>query len=106
MVSPLQQKLKIAGPVVVTANRTSDGAVVYLAADGRWTTRLGEAAVATTAPVASELLATATADDVGAVGPYVAPVTLDPEGAVHPANLRERIRYQGPTIDLPVSFGI
>ena len=29
MTSPLQQKLKINGPVVVTANRLGDGAVVY-----------------------------------------------------------------------------
>lgn len=106
MTSPLQQKLKITGPVVVTANRTGDGAVIYLAADGHWTTRLEQAAVATTAPAASDLLATANADDLGAVGPYIAPVHLDPDGAVHPANLRERIRYQGPTVDLPVSFGI
>ena len=35
MTSPLEQKkIKIAGPVVVTANRTGDGAVVYRAADG------------------------------------------------------------------------
>ena len=34
MTSPLQQKLKITGPVVVTANRLSDGAVVYRRVDG------------------------------------------------------------------------
>ena len=44
MTSPLQQKLKISGPVVVTANRLGDGAVVYRAADGRWTTRTGAGA--------------------------------------------------------------
>ncbi|MGO9698207.1 MAG: DUF2849 domain-containing protein, partial [Xanthobacteraceae bacterium] len=37
MTSPLQQKLKITGPVVVTANRLADGAVVYWRADGGWT---------------------------------------------------------------------
>ena len=40
MTSPLQQKLKITGPVVVTANRLGDGAVVYRSADGGWTTEL------------------------------------------------------------------
>ena len=30
MTSPLQQKLKVTGPVVITANRLGDGAVVYL----------------------------------------------------------------------------
>jgi hypothetical protein len=106
MTSPLQQKLKITGPVVVTANRLGDGAVVYRTADGHWTTHLGQAAVATSAPAASELLTAANADDVAAVGPYVAPVHRDDDGRISPANLREIIRHGGPTIDLPVSFGI
>ena len=46
MTSPLEQKkLKITGPVVVTANRVGDGAVVYRRADGGWTTELDGAAV-------------------------------------------------------------
>ena len=106
MTSPLQQKLKITGPVVITANRLADGAVVYRSADGQWTTRLEQAVVVRTAPAASELLAAAAADDVGAVGPYVAPVELRPDGEIRPGNLREAIRQTGPTIDLPVTFGI
>ena len=39
MTSPLQQKLKITGPVVVTANRLGDGAVVYRTLNGNWSTR-------------------------------------------------------------------
>ncbi len=73
MTSPLQQKLKIHGPVVVTANRLGDGVVVYRTADGRWTEKLSEAGVLTTAPAATEVLQAAIADDVGAVGAYVAP---------------------------------
>ncbi len=106
MTSPLQQKLKITGPVVITANRLGDGAVVYRTADGRWSTQLGDAAVVTTAAAATELLAAANADDVGAVGPYVAPVHREDDGSISPANLREIIRHGGPTVDLPVSFGI
>jgi hypothetical protein len=106
MTSPLQQKLKITGPVVITANRLGDGAVIYRTADGHWTTHLSQAAVVTTAPAASELLAAANADDVEAVGPYVAPVHRGDDGSVSPANLREIIRHGGPTIDLPASFGI
>jgi hypothetical protein len=45
MTSPLQQKLKVTGPVVITANRLGDGAVVYRAADGTWTKDLAAAAV-------------------------------------------------------------
>jgi len=106
MTSPLQQKLKITGPVVITANRLSDGAVVYRSADAGWTTHLAQAAIATTAPGASALLSAAIADDVGAVGAYVAPVNRDPDGSVRPGNLREIIRQDGPTIDLPRTFGI
>ena len=43
MTAPQQQKLKITGPVVVTGNRLSDGAVVYRTADGRWSSRLDHA---------------------------------------------------------------
>jgi hypothetical protein len=96
MTSPLQQKLKITGPVVVTANRLGDGAVIYRTADGRWSTALADAAVVTTAPAATELLTGA--NDTAAVGPYVAPIRLDPDGRRHPGNLRESIRSTGPTV--------
>jgi hypothetical protein len=101
MTSPHEQKLKIKGPVVVTANRLTDGAVIYRTARGSWTTALTEAAVVTTAPAAQDLLKAAVADDVGAVGSYVAPVDLT-DGGISPGNLRERIRRTGPTIELPV----
>jgi hypothetical protein len=101
MTSPHEQKLRIKGPVVVTANRLTDGAVVYRTADAAWTTDLAAAAVVTTAPAAQDLLKGAAADDVGAVGPYVAPVEVTRDRRVLPGNLRERIRLAGPTIELP-----
>ena len=101
MTSPLEQKLKVKGPVVVTANRLRDGAVIYRTADGGWTIDLAAAAVVTTTPAAQDLLKGAVADDVGAVGPYVAPVELTSDQRVLPGNLRERIRVAGPTIELP-----
>jgi hypothetical protein len=106
MTSPLEQKIKITGPVVVTANRVADGAVVYRRADGGWTTELDDAAIATNAEGARVLVKAAIADDLRAVGPYVAPVKLTPGGHVRPGNLRELIRLGGPTIELPVTFGI
>ena len=45
MTSPLEQKLKVKGPVVVTANRLRDGAVIYRTAAGDWSTDLSAAAV-------------------------------------------------------------
>ena len=106
MTSPLEQKIRITGPVVVTANRVGDGAVVYRRADGGWTTDIDDAAVATDAARARQLIADAAADDLRAVGPYMAPVKLTSGGQVRPGNLRELIRLGGPTIDLPVTFGI
>jgi hypothetical protein len=103
MTSPLQQKLKVTGPVVVTANRLADGAVVYRAADGRWTTDLAVAAVVTTSAEAAALLAAAAADRLAAVDAYVAPVEITAARQVLPGNLRERIRAGGPTIDLPAA---
>ena len=46
MTSPLEQKkIKIAGPSVVTANRTWDGIVVYRTAAKSWSADLSEAAI-------------------------------------------------------------
>ena len=103
MTSPLEQKkIKVTGPVVVTANRTGDGAVIYRQAEG-WTTDLARAAVVTDGAGAQQLMAQAASDDLGAVGPYIAPVKLLPGGHVRPGNLRELIRRGGPTIELPVA---
>jgi hypothetical protein len=48
------------------------------------------------------LLTESAADDVGAIGPYIAPVDVKDDGSIEPGNLREQIRRQGVTIDLPV----
>lgn len=103
MTSPLQQKIKITGPSIVTANRTSDGAVIYRTAEQGWSARISDAAVVRNADDARALLAEAIADDVGAVGSYIAPVEVI-EGKIEPGNLREHIRSEGVTIALlPVS---
>ena len=104
MTAPSEQKLKVHGPVVVTANRLSDGAVVYRAALGGWTTRLAAAEVVINAQDARKLLAAAATQDLEAVGPYVAPVEIN-GGHIEPGNLRERIRVAGPSFDLPAAFG-
>jgi uncharacterized protein DUF2849 len=87
MTSPLQQKIKITGPSMVTANRTSDGIVIYRTAQQGWSASLSDAAIVRTS-------------DVGAVGAYIAPVELKDSGEIKPGNLRERIRSKGLTIDL------
>ena len=103
MTSPLEQKkIRITGPSVVTANRTWDGAVVYRTAQKGWSTEIADSAVVSTSDDARALLAEATADDVGAVGSYIAPVELNDGGKVKPGNLREYIRAKGVTIDLRI----
>jgi hypothetical protein len=102
MTSPLQQKLKITGPSIVTANRTWDGVVVYRTAAKGWSVELTDAAIVRNSDEAKALLAEAVADDVGAIGPYIAPVQVDEAGKILPGNLREQIRRDGVTIGLPV----
>jgi len=102
MTSPLQQKLKVTGPVIVTANRTTDGVVIYRTENG-WSLKIEDAAVVKTSETALVLLQEANADSVYAIGPYVAPVDLGPGNKIVPGNLREKIRTQGPTFELPVS---
>jgi len=104
MTSPLEQKIRITGPSIVTANRTADGAVIYRNAARGWSTDLSDAAIVRNVDEARALLAEALADDVGAVGPYIAPVDVKDGHRIKPGNLREHIRQSGVTIDLlPVS---
>ena len=100
MTSPLEQKIRITGPSMITANRTFDGAVIYRTAAKGWSTSLSEAAIVRTADEARALLVESVADDVGAVGPYIAPVEIKDGGKIKPGNLREHIRLKGVTIDL------
>ncbi len=102
MTSPLQQKIKITGPSVVTANRTTDGAVIYRTPARDWSTAIERAAIVRAADEARALLAESTADDLGAIGAYIAPVVVD-GGTIKPGNLREQIRVSGVTISLPAS---
>ena len=101
MTSPLHQKSKSAGPSVVTANRTWDGIVVYRTANKGWSAELAEAAIVRNSDEAKALLAEAVADDVGAIGPYIAPVQIGEDGKILPGNLREQIRRTGVTIRQP-----
>jgi Protein of unknown function (DUF2849) len=103
MTSPLEQKkIKITGPSMVTANRTWDGVVIYRTAAKDWSTDLSDAAIVRASDEARSLLAESVADDLGAIGAYIAPVEVDADGTIAPGNLREQIRRSGVTIPLPV----
>ena len=103
MTSPHQQKLRVKGPVVVTANTLADGGVVWWTGSG-WSRTLSDAAVVTTEDAARALLVDADAEPQ-AVGAYVAPVVIDDSQGPQPGNLRERIRVQGPTTPMPGHIG-
>ena len=85
---------------MVTANRTWDGVVIYRTAQQGWSADLSDAAIVRTSDEARALLNEANADDVGAIGAYIAPVELEDGGEIKPGNLREHIRSKGLTIDL------
>ncbi len=80
-------------PNVVTANRLTDGIVVYLAKDGSWTEEIGRARIASTEEE-TKALEDEAAKDVKVrkvVAVYPMEVALV-DGAVDPLSVRERIR--------------
>ncbi len=84
---------------MMTANRLTDGAVVYLAANGGWTEFLYEGRIAETDAEAERLSAPAqkAVEDRCVIGPYLIEI-IDDCGFVRPARLREAIRAEGPTV--------
>ena len=86
---------------MVTANRTRDGVVIYRTSKQGWSSHLSDAAIVRTSDEARALLTESVADDVGAIGAYIAPVEVK-DGTIKPGNLREHIRSEGVTIELPV----
>jgi len=100
MTSPLDQKLRIDGLVVITANRLRDGAVIFRTPGGGWTTELAGALVLQSEAAVRAQLAEAAGEGTLAVGAYAAPVAHDADGRLVPGNLREIIRCSGPTFDL------
>lgn len=82
------------GPQAVTANRLTDGVVVWRTADGRWSEAFADAALLEGAAF-DAALAAAHADALArlVIEPYGASVN---GGA--PASVRERIRADGPSI--------
>jgi len=82
---------------VLTANRLSDGAVVYLHEGGEWSPDLAGAMVVTDAEQeARELRAAGDADRL-IIGAY--PMVIEQNtNAVQPTSQREHIRHHGPTV--------
>lgn len=82
---------------IVTANRLTDGRVVFRTAAGRWSETLAAAVLLEDAAVATALAESA--GDVAArriVEPYAVEVSVTATGPL-PRTMRERIRAGGPT---------
>jgi len=84
---------------IVTANRLIDGVVVYLTAEGGWSERFADAAVAAEETAAKALIATGEAAVAAqlVVGLYRAEVGFE-QGRPVPVDMKERIRARGPSI--------
>ena len=102
----MQAKVKTKGAsqtLVISANRLLDGAVVWLAADGRWAETLAEAEVFVGTAVTTGLATAAQAEARQlVVGAYELEVTPTGTGVV-PLRARERFRAAGPSIAVPAA---
>ncbi len=87
---------------ILTANRLTDGRIVYHAEDGGWAESLDGARVFDTHEVNEAEAAGRRDEDARLiVGAYLFPVEAE-GGAIRPLSMRERIRSGGPTIVPPV----
>jgi hypothetical protein len=84
-------------PQMLTANRLRDGAVVFLAPDGRWTEQVDEGRAITEEDEAATLLQAAESAKAVVVAPYLIEVT-QLAGSWVPVRYRERIRAEGPSV--------
>lgn len=89
----------------ITANRLLDGYVIYLTADGRWSERLSEAAVAASEAELAELQAAAERDARRGrvIGPYVFEVEAGADGP-QPRGQRETLRTLGPSVRTDLGY--
>ena len=84
---------------VASANRLTDGVVVFLDDAGDWTTDLARAAVARGEREAEILLQRGRAEGIGVIDPFLVAVSEDDVGTLEPLSLREKIRASGLTFE-------
>ena len=90
-------------PGLVSANDLITGAVIYLAADGRWVARPEQADLITDEDLAAARLARAEQEPGRAVGVYIAPAEPGTTGP-RPAHMREHFRASGPSAPARASW--
>ncbi len=84
---------------IATANRLSDGAVVYLTPTGGWSEFIEDGKIVADDEAAEDLLETAGASVRGqiVIGPYLIDMIAE-QGTLRPRRVREAIRATGPSI--------
>lgn len=84
---------------IITANRLSDGLVVYLAEDGCWADSISDAKTLSNDKELETNLAHANSAEQAllVVGPYEIEVALADNKGIRPVRYRERIRAYGPS---------
>ena len=85
---------------IVTANRLTDGAVVYLNAHGGWSESIADGRIALGEFESRDLMAWAdrAADRDEVIGPYLMAIGLADSGNTA-IGMRETIRAGGPTVE-------
>jgi hypothetical protein len=84
---------------VASANRLTDGVVVFLDDAGQWVERLDLAVLARNKSESAILLERAKAEAAEVVDPFLVAVSEDEQGVIEPLSLREKIRADGLTFD-------
>jgi hypothetical protein len=86
---------------VITANRLSDGVVVYFVQNGAWTAELDQANCFASTSELEAGLSLAKADEKRnlIVDPFAVDLKATNEKTLEPVSLRNAIRAKGPTID-------
>jgi hypothetical protein len=89
----------------ITANRLTDGHVVYLRQDDRWSERIQEAIVADSDDLAKTLLELAkrAVTQRLIVDPYLFAVSIE-DGRIVPLGRREQIRAAGPSVRTDLGY--
>ncbi|MGZ9107188.1 MAG: DUF2849 domain-containing protein [Rhodoplanes sp.] len=96
---PFEESAKAMSDQVLTANRLSDGAVVYFTPSGTWSEWIAESRIASNASASAALLADGLDASGGQVAdsPYLIDVATD-GGGLRPLRYREQIRASGPSV--------
>lgn len=83
-------------PKIVSANDLFEGHVIYLNRAGGWTRRLDLAAIAENENDAEALFKAAN-QPLTVVDPHLVEVSIEADGTVLPAHIRQRLRTNGPS---------